>query len=151
MLFNTLQEVTVLASPIFHRAFFFLDLCGTELPWSSCHLHANYLSTSLLSHPKLHSPTHLPTGILVGLASPLSSLVILSSIRFLILSSVQMTIKVMSYKPNLFVKLQTKINKQYNGKARKLELKPNAITGENSNCFADATCHFLPSAASLSL
>lgn len=105
MLFNTLQEVTVLASPIFHQAFFFLDLRGTELPWSSCHLHDSYLSTSLLSHPKLHSPTHLPTGILVGLASPLSSLVILSSIGFLILSSVQMTIKVMSYKPNLFVKL----------------------------------------------
>jgi len=93
ILLNTLQEVTVLASSIFHQAVFFLNLRGTELPWSSCHLHANYFSTSLLSHPALHSPTHLPTGILVGLASPLSSLVISSSIRFLILSSVQMTIE----------------------------------------------------------
>ena len=93
MLLNTLQEVTVLASSIFHQAVFFLNLRGTKLPWSSCHLHANYFSTSLLSHPALHSPTHLPTGILVGLASPLSSLVISSSIRFLILSSVQMTIE----------------------------------------------------------
>ena len=99
MLFNTLQEMTVLASPIFHQSVFFLNLRGTGLPWSSCHLHANYFSTSLLSHPTLHSPTHLPTDILVWLASPLSSLVISSSIRFLILSSVQMTIELCHVNP----------------------------------------------------
>lgn len=63
-LFNALQEVTVLASPIFHQVFFFLDFCGAELSWSSCHLRSHYFSMSFLSPPTLHPPTHLPRASL---------------------------------------------------------------------------------------
>lgn len=104
ILLHTLQKVTVVASPIFHDVFFSLHLQGSERSWSSCCLLACYFSSSSLSPPTLRPPTHLPTGILGGLAS--LPLTLSDLIQYYVFGSLLYAddYQIMLYKPSIFAK-----------------------------------------------
>lgn len=120
ILLDTLQELSIVAGPIFHEAFFSPDLQGPELSWFPC-----YFSSSSLSSPTLRPPTHLRTGLLVGLLPFPSPLVISSHIMLLVLSPMQMTTESCYINPASLPSCRPMPVSRVVERARKLEVKSN--------------------------
>lgn len=130
ILLNTLQEVTIVASPIFHKVF--MKAQNSPGP-PATYLPATFLPPLSLSHLQHFVLLRTcPQASLWAWLPLLSPLVISSSIMFLVLSSMQMTIKSCYINLDSLPSCRPMPMSSVEERARKLELKSNEMTGEDS-------------------